>query len=324
MLDRLTFLCTYSRTQVNATVPSARQTAVTINGDTARAELTDEILDRVFGYIGRGDHLYVAGVSRNWRGRYMQLKNCSFSDARLLSGIRTNTRHRSALMSLSRLQYSKACGLSVTDMDLRKDAYAEAICQQSLEPLAVVTELRLHGAAWNETLCSHAAYNGELQLLKWLRNYGCPWNEEHVLVNASSSGSVQLLEWLRTATVVWSEKMQTKMLNQAGHYGRMEAAQWLRSCGAVWPQSFTSAVQFGANSDDLTSRIFTSSWTLPLVQWAITSDSGWRTWRCEDYNEQNLMWHSRVTRQNATAVLKWAHANGCPWTCGHQQQQQPE
>jgi hypothetical protein len=257
----------------------------------------------------------------------MQLKTCSFSEARLLSGVRTGTRHRSALISLSRLQYAKACGLTqaVTDIDLTKDAYAEAVCQQSLEPLAVVTELRTHGATWNETLCSHAAFNGELQLLIWLRNYGCPWNEERVLLNASSSGNMQLLEWLQTVTArsVWSSDVQTRMLNQAGNYGKLEAAQWLRSCGAAWPQSFTSAVQFGAKSDDLASTLFASSWTLPLVQWAISSDSGWRTWRCEDYNEQNRMWHSHVSRQNATAVLKWAHANGCPCTCGQRQQQQP-
>jgi hypothetical protein len=268
-------------------VPSGRQTADTINGGhTTHAELSDEILDRVFGYVGRGDHLFVAGVSRNWRGRYMQLKNCSFSEARLLSGIRTGTRHRSALMSLSRLQYAQACGLTVTDIDLTKDAYAEAVCQQSLEPLAVVTELRLHGAIWDKVLCSHAAFNGELQLLIWLRNYGCPWNEERVLLNASSRGNMQLLEWLQTVTArsVWSSDVQTRMLNQAGHFGRMEAAQWLRSCGARWPERFTTAVQFGAKSDDAASRILTSCWTLPLVKWAIASGSGWLTGRCEDYH----------------------------------------
>eukprot|EP00953_Heterococcus_sp_UTEX-ZZ885_P012233 7019-Heterococcus_DN1.PRE.5 len=228
----------YSHTQANIAELSARQTAIKISsGHTTRAELTDEILDRVFGYVGRGDHLFVAGVSRNWRGRYMQLKACSFSEARLLSGVRIGTRHRSALMSLSRLQYAKACGLTVTDIDLTKDAYAEAVCQQSLEPLAVVTELRMHGATWNETLCSHAAFNGELQLLIWLRNYGCPWNEERVLLNAASSGNMQLLEWLQTVTArsVWSSDVQTRMLNQAGYYGKLEAAQWLRSCGAAWP-----------------------------------------------------------------------------------------
>eukprot|EP00953_Heterococcus_sp_UTEX-ZZ885_P010725 6256-Heterococcus_DN1.PRE.4 len=311
---------------VNATVPSTWKAAFAINsGHTAHAELSDVILDRVFGYVGRGDHLHVAGVCRNWRGRYMQLKACSFSEARLLSGVRTGTRHRSALMSLSRLQCAKACGLKVTTINLTKDAYAEAVCQQSPEPLAVVTELRLHGSTWSETLCSHAAFNSELQLLIWLRNYGCPWNEESVLVNASSSGSVQLLEWLRTATVVWSEEMQTQMLNQADHFGRMEAAQWLRSCGARWPERFTTAVQFGAKSDDAASRILTSCWTLPLVQWAIASGAEWLTWRCEDYHVQNTqtIWYYSKS-QTATAVLNLAHANGCPCTCGHQQQQQPE
>jgi septal ring factor EnvC (AmiA/AmiB activator) len=29
----------------------------------------DYILDNVFGYVGGGDHLYIAGVNRRWRGR---------------------------------------------------------------------------------------------------------------------------------------------------------------------------------------------------------------------------------------------------------------
>jgi hypothetical protein len=32
----------------------------------------DDLLDHIFTYVGGGDHLYTGGVSRRWRGRYMQ------------------------------------------------------------------------------------------------------------------------------------------------------------------------------------------------------------------------------------------------------------
>jgi hypothetical protein len=31
----------------------------------------DDILDHVFSFAGGGDHLYIGGVSRRWRGRYI-------------------------------------------------------------------------------------------------------------------------------------------------------------------------------------------------------------------------------------------------------------
>jgi hypothetical protein len=32
----------------------------------------DEVLDQILSYVGGGEHLYVAGVSRRCRGRYLQ------------------------------------------------------------------------------------------------------------------------------------------------------------------------------------------------------------------------------------------------------------
>jgi hypothetical protein len=44
-----------------------------INSSNSSVELAlpldkDDILDHVFSYVGGGDHLYVAGVNRSWRG----------------------------------------------------------------------------------------------------------------------------------------------------------------------------------------------------------------------------------------------------------------
>lgn len=34
-----------------------------------------------------------------------------------------------------------------------------------------------HNAGWNKQLCMTAAFQGDLPLLQWLRENGCPWDE---------------------------------------------------------------------------------------------------------------------------------------------------
>jgi hypothetical protein len=289
------------------------------NFNTLGSDFSDEALDRVFGYIGGGEHLYVAGVNRRWRGTYMQY--CAHNSATRCDK-KLVTRHRSALMSLSRLQFAKACGFKITDVDLTKSGYATAVCQFSLEPQAVIAELRLHGASWDERLCSHAAFTGALphsgmlQLLQWLRKYSCRWIEGSVLKSASRSGNVPMLEWLRTTVGQWPPAVTTQreMLMRAGREGHLEAAQWLITCGVAWPASFTTEVLTEFSVYDVK-----KCWTLPMVQWALRSGSGWQKWQCDDYRAGRYL--PGVDRQTAAAVLEWAHANGCPCTCGQQQQQ---
>jgi hypothetical protein len=58
------------------------------------------------------------------------------------------------------------------------------------------------------------------------------------------------------------------------------------------------------------------------VQWALACGSGWADWKCEDYAVDR--YQRMHFKQQATELLEWAHANGCPCTCGHLQQQQQQ
>jgi hypothetical protein len=42
---------------------------------------------------------------------------------------------------------------------------------------------------------NHAAGHGNLELLKWARENGCPWNDR-TPVNAAITGKLETLEWL--------------------------------------------------------------------------------------------------------------------------------
>jgi hypothetical protein len=104
------------------------------------------------------------------------------------------------------------------------------------------------------------------------------------------------------------------MLNHAGWNSKLAAMNWLRARGAQWPQKFTG--QFTAAGTGATVH---QCWSASAVQWAIANGSGWLDWHCEDYAASHF---STFVAKQARDVLEWAHANGCPCTCGHVQQQQ--
>jgi hypothetical protein len=172
-----------------------------------------------------------------------------------------------------------------------------------------MTLLRLHDVPWDMMLCSYAAFHSKLALLQWLRKNSCPWTEYSVLYNAGRSGSVATLEWLATVTPAWTDAHKQQMLNRAGWNDRLAAVQWLRERGAKWPAKF--AGHFTAAGTGATVH---QCWSLTAVQRATASGSGWLDWHCEDYAADKFSY--LVAKQHAATVLEWAHANGCPCTCG--------
>jgi hypothetical protein len=276
--------------------------------DAAKSLDQDAILDHVLGYVGGGDHLFISGVSRRWGGRclrHCKLSCTSSNDKKFV------TRHRSALMSKSRLQLALSSGLVVEDWSMSKLSYADVICTQSTEPEQVMTLLRLHGVPWDAMLCNCAALHARLPLLQWLHSSSCPWSEPAVLHNAARGGAVAMLEWLLTVTAAWTSSAKQQMLYHAAWCDKLDAAQWLRARGAAWPEKFAGQYN-GAKAAAATVH---QCWSLSAVQWVIAAGSGWLDWKCGDYAANKFS--SLAAKQHATAVLKWAHSHGCPCTCGH-------
>jgi hypothetical protein len=196
----------------------------------------DDILDTVFSYVGGGEYLYVGGVNKRWRRKYMQY--CAALSTPDSSADLTTT-HRSVLMTESRLRLALSSGLTVTEWDLDKGTRALIICKDSLEPERVMTLLRLHGVPWSVLLCICAAYFNKLALLQWLRSHSCPWQEKSVISAASARGSVAMVQWLVSVTPPLSTKAKQILLNNAAcHNDEHAVMQWLRAPGAAWPVSF--------------------------------------------------------------------------------------
>lgn len=55
---------------------------------------------------------------------------------------------------------------------------------------------------WDETVCEYAAANGHLEVLKWARGNGCPW-DEWTCVFAAGKGHLECLKWARENGCPW-------------------------------------------------------------------------------------------------------------------------
>ena len=62
--------------------------------------------------------------------------------------------------------------------------------------LEVLKWARENGCPWDEDTCVYAAENGHLEVLKWARENGCPWNE-WICVYAAEKGHLEVLKWAR-------------------------------------------------------------------------------------------------------------------------------
>ncbi|GFH47641.1 hypothetical protein CTEN210_04116 [Chaetoceros tenuissimus] len=132
--------------------------------------------------------------------------------------------------------------------------------EQALETLKW---LRRRGCPWNESLCSSAAWNGNLEALKWARSEGCPWSDA-TLTAAADRGNIAIMEYclqnqcpmtveaccftmrnknqntafeclklLREYSCPWDESTCTR----AGFKGHFEVMRWAKCNGCPWSET---------------------------------------------------------------------------------------
>jgi hypothetical protein len=87
------------------------------------------------------------------------------------------------------------------------------------------------------TTCE-AAFSGNVDLLRWLCDNGCPWDADLLCLDTAESGSVEILKHLQRMGLLTSTAKLTDMLNDAGQHNKLAAAKWLREQCAEWPTVF--------------------------------------------------------------------------------------
>eukprot|EP00953_Heterococcus_sp_UTEX-ZZ885_P009066 5383-Heterococcus_DN1.PRE.2 len=183
-----------------------------VAGDGRSPLAEDEILDTVFSCVGIGDYIFTGAVSRRWRGRYTKLCHNKAKEGRKDKLV---TAHNSALFTAARLQLALRSSLTVSALQ-KNDKLPEYIVTQSLEPIPVLTLARVHGLQWVIDLTTFSAFKGKLQLLQWLHECGCPWDEKVACINATRRGHIGILIWVQQVTAPWSAALKSEMLFDAG------------------------------------------------------------------------------------------------------------
>jgi hypothetical protein len=198
---------------------------------------------------------------------------------------------------------------------------AEAMICRSLQPVKVIKLARLYGMQWHDRLAECAACDCKYELLKWLHNFGCPWNIYQTVEDALYGNDLEHVKRLHAITGPWSQDLLADYMSFAGRYNdEVDAVEWLREQEAPWPECFY----------DMGNTPHGHCWSLRCVQWAIANGSSRGTWRCQDLAPEhyhcgsNSAGHNDDTctdrpcyRKQACMLFFWAHENGCPCTCGN-------
>eukprot|EP00953_Heterococcus_sp_UTEX-ZZ885_P012054 6936-Heterococcus_DN1.PRE.4 len=154
---------------------SAKRAHMSSDGTSALCE--DVILDTVFSFVGIKDYIFAAGVSRQWRVRYLKLcysETARANKAETISKLRTS--FRNAAVTAARLQVAFDSGLTVADLQSKPGASASALARHSSEPIAVLTLARVYGLQWTADYTRAAASRNDTLLVQWMLQCGCPYD----------------------------------------------------------------------------------------------------------------------------------------------------
>jgi len=106
--------------------------------------------------------------------------------------------------------------------------------------------------------CANAAEGGHLEVLKWARENGCPW-DERTCANAAEGGHLEVLKWARENGCPWDEgRARTRRgrpprgaevgarerlpvgrgrtCANAAKGGHLEVLKWARENGCPWDE----------------------------------------------------------------------------------------
>lgn len=176
------------------------------------SDLSDDIIAEVFKFLGSGHFLFVAGTSRQFYQVYETIWE-NEND--------TGTTMRSAVESISRLQWARANGYPW-------DEWTCAVAARNGH-LEVLQWARANGCPWDANICSLAAGNGHLEVVQWARTNECPWTP-YTCTFAALNGHLEVLQWARANGCPWDHNT----LGLAHMNGHNEVYNWAINNGCPW------------------------------------------------------------------------------------------
>lgn len=142
---------------------------------------------------------------------------------------------------------------------------------------------------YDEHLCSKAARNGHLHILKWARSQNPPiqW-DEYTFINAVKYGDEEILNWLYLEKCPWNEST----CEAAAKAGNLHLLKWLRNLKCQW--------------DERTCSGASSSGNIKILKWARSQNPPcpWSTETCR-----------LAAKYGYIEILRWSRMceDPCPW-----------
>lgn len=116
---------------------------------------------------------------------------------------------------------------------------AQSLAYASLNGnLDMVKLLKSFGFTWivpptyfgvDHYVISEAARGGHLEVIKWMKQEGCPWGTS-TFREAAGFGNIELMTWIRDNGCIFDESS----VIYASANGKLDALKWLRSNGCPW------------------------------------------------------------------------------------------
>jgi hypothetical protein len=293
---------------------------------------TDATLEHVLSFVGAGQHAFVAQVSRDWMDCYVRTTISSTSTAAAHS-----TFYSAAFASQSRLRLALDVGLAISDSRVQHHAGRCA----AAEVLTLANELGmpfspevLHGAAVSgcvsrvlwlctvhncalpDDITAYAAQSGSIDMLMWLRQRGCAFNQR-TSYHAARAGDMAILEFLHAENCAFS----AEACEAAATAGNLQLLQWLRDRDCPWHAATvvtraasSGNVQMMSYLKDQQGVVF-DAWTmrdaamaghLLVCQYLHAIDCSWSKYAC-----------SAAAHYGHCDTLRWLHEQNCPWDFNH-------
>jgi hypothetical protein len=198
--------------------------------DSSNPLLDSALLRTVLSYVGPGQHLFVALVSKWWRDvisnwwkeahGMLKCRKLAVRDEKhrrhMLTCASQMTLYSSVFTSPSRVQHAHYNGLNCTSeayqlaagrhADVATLATAHELgmeftetlmaCAAHCNKLAEVQYLHSHGCPWSAYLLETAASSGHFELVRWCHEQGCPWYANVIARCAAESGNIELMAWV--------------------------------------------------------------------------------------------------------------------------------
>jgi hypothetical protein len=109
---------------------------------------------------------------------------------------------------------------------------AAAVCSGNVAMCELLYE---NECPWDEEVCNTTAERDKADMLRWLREHGCPCDTLGVAHTAVFLNTAAILEYLQQEAVVFSAEQLTQWLRSVGARGNLAMAKCLRQQGAEWP-----------------------------------------------------------------------------------------